>query len=78
MWYTTSKTYGWRADVYNLGNGLALSTGYAPFGDINLNYDFVQKYETAAAEALSRSDEAEHERIFHDFINAVKNGEGRK
>ena len=78
MWYTTSRVYGWRADVYNLGNVLALSTGYAPFGSINLDYDFVQKYENAAAEALSKSDKAEHERIFQAFVQAVRNGEGRK
>lgn len=78
MWYTTSKVYGWRADVYNLGEGLAIATGYAPFGDIRLSYDFIQKYEAAAAEALSRSDKAEHERIFQAFVQAIRNGEGRK
>ena len=77
MWYTTSRTYGWRADVYNLGDGLAIATGYIPFGDLKLSYDFIQKYETAAAEALSRHDEAEHERIFQAFVKAVRNGEGR-
>lgn len=77
MWYTTSRVYGWRADVYNLGDGLAIATGYAPFGDLKLSCDFVQKYETAAAEALSRRDEAEHERVFQAFVKAVRVGEGR-
>nr|DAM93906.1 MAG TPA: hypothetical protein [Caudoviricetes sp.] len=77
MWYTSSKTYGWRADVYNLGEGLAISTGYAPFGDIKLSYDFVKEYETAAFEAIAKHDEAEHERIFQAFVKAVRNGEGR-
>lgn len=77
MWYTTSRIYGWRADVYNLGDGLAIATGYAPFGNIKLSCDFVQKYETAAAEAIAKHDEAEHERIFQAFVKAVRNGEGR-
>lgn len=77
MWYTTSRVYGWRADVYNLGDGLALSTGYAPFGSIGLDYDFVQKYEAAAAKALSVRDDAAHERVYQDFIKAIRNGEGR-
>jgi hypothetical protein len=34
MWYTTSRVYGWLADVYNLGDGLAIATGYAPFGNL--------------------------------------------
>ena len=50
---------------------------YSPFGDINLSYDFVQTYETAAAEAIAKRDEAEHERVFQAFVKAVRNGEGR-
>lgn len=78
MWCTSSKVYGWLADIYHLGDGLAIATGYVPFGDIRLSYDFVQKYESAAFEALSRSDKAEHERIFQAFVQAIRNGEGRK
>lgn len=77
MWYTTSRVYGWRADVYYLGEDLAIATGYAPFGDIRLSYDFIQKYETEAAEAIAKRDEAEHERVFQAFVKAVRNGEGR-
>lgn len=77
MWYTTSRIYGWRADIYHLGDGLAISTGYAPFGDLKLSYDFVQEYETAAAEAIAKNDEVEHERVFQAFVQAVRNGEGR-
>ena len=77
MWCTTSRVYGWLADVYTLGDGLAVATGYIPFGDLKLSYDFIQKYETAALEALSRHDEAEHERIFQAFVKAIRSGEGR-
>lgn len=77
MWYTTSRVYGWRADVYHLGEDLAIATGYAPFGDLKLSYDFIQKYETAARDALFNGDEVEHERVFRAFIKAVRNGEGR-
>ena len=77
MWYTTSNVYGWRADIYLLGEGLAIATGYAPFGDLKLSYDFIQKYETEAAEAIAKRDEAEHERVFQAFVKAVRNWEGR-
>ena len=29
----TSGIYGWGADIYDLGHGVALCTGYKPFGE---------------------------------------------
>lgn len=45
--YTTS-TYGWGSDIYDIGNGNAISTGYAPFGDIAVSYDLCRKYDGMA------------------------------
>lgn len=52
----TVRREGWAADVYDLGGGIALTTGYAPFGTIKADYDICQTYDNRAAEVLkSRS-----------------------
>lgn len=45
--YTTRRE-GWGADIYDLGNGVALATGYAPFGNVKPSYELQRKYEEAA------------------------------
>lgn len=44
----TTRAEGWAADVYDLGNGIALATGYAPFGNVKTSYELRRKYEEAA------------------------------
>lgn len=39
----TSGVYGWNADAYDFDN-VAIVTGYRPFGNIQPDYDFVEKY----------------------------------
>lgn len=39
----TSGVYGWNADVYDFGN-VAIVTGYRPFGNIQPDYEIVEKY----------------------------------
>ena len=34
----TCGVYGWNADVYDMGNGVAIVTGYNPFGNIKPDY----------------------------------------
>ena len=46
LWYTAGR-YGWNADIYDI-NGIAIVTGYKPFGNINPNYDTLRKYDNAA------------------------------
>lgn len=48
--YTASKTYGWRADVYEITFDTVIVTGYAPFGNIVPDYEIVKKYEKKAQE----------------------------
>ncbi len=48
--YTTRRE-GWGADVYEFGD-VAIVTGYAPFGEIQVPYDLSQKYERLAEKAL--------------------------
>ena len=38
---------GWHADIYDI-NGVAIVTGYQPFGNIKADYDVCRKYEIKA------------------------------
>lgn len=44
----TSRREGWAADIYDMGGGVAIATGYAPFGNIRPSYELREKYETQA------------------------------
>lgn len=43
--YYTTWREGWGADIYDVGNGNAICTGYAPFGNIRVDYATCQRYE---------------------------------
>ena len=43
----TAGVYGWNADVYDI-NGIAIVTGYRPFGNIRADYDLCRKYDDTA------------------------------
>ena len=45
--YTTRRE-GWAADIYDMGGGVAIVTGYAPFGNIRPTYELRARYETQA------------------------------
>ncbi len=40
-----TRAEGWRADVYYMGNDIAICTGYAPVGDISPDWEMLDKYE---------------------------------
>lgn len=40
----TAGVCGWNADVYDVGNGVAIVTGYRPFGDIHPPHSLAEKY----------------------------------
>jgi len=44
----TSGVYGWNANIYDMGGGVAIVTGYRPFGNINVDYDKVHEYDQRA------------------------------
>lgn len=44
----TERREGWAADIYDMGGGVAIVTGYAPFGSVRPSYELRQKYENAA------------------------------
>ena len=45
--YTTRRE-GWGADIYDMGGGVTIVTGYAPFGNIRPAYVLRERYETQA------------------------------
>lgn len=44
----TVRREGWAADIYDMGGGIAIVTGYAPFGNIRPSYELRERYETQA------------------------------
>lgn len=44
----TERREGWAADIYDMGGGVAIVTGYAPFGDVRPSYELRKRYETDA------------------------------
>lgn len=44
----TARREGWAADIYDIGGGVAIVTGYAPFGNVRPSYEVRQKYEKEA------------------------------
>ena len=44
----TVRREGWAADIYDMGGGIAIVTGYAPFGNIRPPYELRERYEKQA------------------------------
>lgn len=74
--YTTRRE-GWAADIYDMGGGVAIVTGYAPFGNIRPDYETRQKYEIAAEKIRCNYDLSHTERkeqlqeLIKQFIEEV-------
>ena len=49
-----SGVYGWNCDVYDI-NGVAIVTGYRPWGNIHPDYKIIKKYEDEARKICSDS-----------------------
>lgn len=45
---------GWKCDIYDV-NGVAIVTGYQPFGNIRPDYDTIKKYEDEACKIACNS-----------------------
>ena len=46
--------YGWNCDIYDI-NGVAIVTGYQPFGNIRPHYDTIKKYDDEARKIFCNS-----------------------
>lgn len=71
----TVRREGWGADIYDVGNGVAIVTGYAPFGNYKPSYEVRQMYENLARRVLNgySYNEAKEELryLLVDFIEEV-------
>lgn len=47
----TAGVYGWNANIYTI-DGVAIVTGYRPFGNIRADYDICEKYESEANQII--------------------------
>lgn len=73
----TTRQEGWGADIYDMGGGIAIVTGYAPFGNIYPSYETCYKYESMAKKVRSNYDILyvqmieELDALISEFINEV-------
>ena len=51
----TERAEGWGCDVYELAYDIALTTGYAPFGNRRLQLAFTARYEEKAKQILAEN-----------------------
>ena len=75
----TVRREGWASDIYDMGGGVALVTGYAPFGNIHPSYELREKYEKEAKKIRYNYSYEEARKALEDlqkkFIEEVlKNG----
>lgn len=79
----THGVYGWNADVYDMssiyGSGIAIVTGYRPFGKCDPSYDLVREYEQKAKKVVAEKPWAERKEalrmLIAEFVDrALKEG----
>ena len=74
----TSGVYGWNADIYDIGGGIAICTGYKPFGNIRADYNLQKEYDDKAQQIVLNWDKYEHneklkllDELLKEFIEKV-------
>lgn len=74
----TVRREGWGCDVYELAPDIALTTGYAPFGNVRLTYDICRRYEREATTLMYKTDGSYDfsypqllEALRHQFVQEV-------
>lgn len=65
----TERREGWAADIYDVGGGVAIVTGYAPFGNIAPSYRVIDRYERKAEKI--RGDYTLSWKEMRDGLNAL-------
>lgn len=53
--YYTTRREGWASDIY-IFDDIAISTGYAPFGNVKTNYDILREYDEKAQKIVGNWD----------------------
>lgn len=71
----TCGGYGWSADIYDMGRGVAIVTGYRPFGNISPDYQTVEKFNKKARQLRQDLDwekaRDEIEKLLNEFVGEV-------
>lgn len=65
----TCGVYGWNSDIYDLGNGVAIVTGYRPFGNIHPNYSIVNAYDRIARGVIETTPYELREKALSKLLN---------
>ena len=65
----TCGMYGWNSDIYDMGKGVAIVTGYRPFGNVHPNYDIVNYFEKQATNICENVPYEEREGVLDILIN---------
>ena len=65
----TSGVYGWNSDIYDMGKGVAIVTGYRPFGNVHPNYDIVNSFEEKAKNICDNVPYEERSGVLDILIN---------
>ena len=73
LWYESPVAYtvrkeGWGADIYSF-DGIAIVTGYAPFGDIRPAHDVNEHYNTLALDVIQTASSAQRKSIVRTLIS---------
>lgn len=71
----TSGVYGWNANVYDMGSGVAIVTGYRAFGNTSVDYDKVREYDQKARQLRTELRweyvKEETEKLIDEFLGEV-------
>lgn len=52
----TERAEGWGANIYEITPSICIVTGYAPFGNVRLDYEFTHSYEEVARKFYNNTD----------------------
>lgn len=71
----TCGVYGWNADVYDI-DGVAIVTGYRPFGNIKPDYEVIRQYNEKAKELRCKgigiaARQKQLNKLINEFIEEV-------
>ena len=81
--YYTCGVYGWNSDIYDMGCGVAIATGYRPFGNLKASYYHItKKYNDKARKVHDKyydgkikldTRDRQLDKLLHEFINDCLN-----
>ena len=74
----TAGVYGWNADIYDIGCGVAICTGYRPFGNVEVDCELLREYNKKAEKIVLSWNEYKHneklkilDELLNEFIEKV-------